>query len=299
MPAVTLLPPSKPGPSSQRLARWAGACLISLSLSAGAASIDDWWFYVRNDFIHRIEPLLKEGVDPNRVSPDGQPTLVEAVRTKAWKTYDAFVALPNINLEATNNDGENALMLLSVLGETQRAKHLIDRGAQVNKLGWTPLHYAASRNKQDIAQLLISRGAMINAPAPDGTTPLMMAALSKSNAMVDLLLKAGADPTTRNLSNLSAADWARSANAEKLAERLDAQALQVENQRGNTTRAPAATHRATPAASNGSNASNAANVRSTTSGSGSTAGRIAPGSNDEPASAGSVGGVSNVRFGTD
>ena len=302
---------------THRWARLAGACLVGISLTAGAASMDDWWFYVRNDFIHRLQPLLKEGADPNRLSPEGEPTIVEAVRTKAWKTYEAFIVLPNINLEATNKEGENALMLLSVLGETDRAKDLLNRGAQVNKLGWTPLHYAASRDKQDIAKLLISKGAIINAPSPDGTTPLMMAALSKSDAMVDLLLRAGADPTTRNLSNLSAADWARSANANKLAEKLDAQASQAERQRSGGAAATTSATGSSAAGSAAANAApgtrpNAADVRSSStaaprqSGGNSAApdasvtGNAAPpSSNDEPAPKGSVGGVSNLRFGTD
>lgn len=326
MPEVRITPSrSASAPRAKRLARWAGACLVGVSLAAGAASMDDWWFYVRNDFIHRLQPLLKEGADPNRLSPEGEPTIVEAVRTKAWKTYEAFIVLPNINLEATNKEGENALMLLSVLGETDRAKDLLSRGAQVNKLGWTPLHYAASRNKQDIAKLLISRGAIINAPSPDGTTPLMMAALSKSDAMVDLLLRAGADPTTRNLSNLSAADWARSANADKLAEKLEAQATQAERQRSGgaasaTGTSVGGTSAGNPSPSSGSNAapsrtrfesadprqsgggtpaSGSSAAGTSAPGASTTRSTTAPSSNDDPAPAGSVGGVSNLRFGTD
>jgi len=203
------------------LRAWVGAVLLSASVTAGAADMDDWWFYVRNDFWHQIDPLIQKGADPNRVDPEGQPTLVEAIRNKAWKTYDGLLEQPNIDLEAANREGETPLMLLSVLGETKRVRALLDRGAQVNRLGWTPLHYAASRGQLEVAQLLIRRKAIINAPSPDGTTPLMMAALSKNEKMVQLLLDAGAEPTTRNLSKLNAADWAHSANADRLANKLD------------------------------------------------------------------------------
>lgn len=218
------------------LARAGGVCLLALSLNAGAADVNDWWFYVKNDRYHQIEPLVQSGVDPNRVSPDGQPTIVEAVRNKAWKTFDALASNPKVNIEAANQQGETALMLLAVLGETDRARKLLDRGAQVNRLGWTPLHYAASRARLDTAKLLIARKAIINAPSPDGTTPLMMAALSKNDAMVSLLVEAGADATTRNLSNLSAADWARSADATRIANRLDELAKRQSQQRGSAAR---------------------------------------------------------------
>jgi len=212
--------------------------MLAVSSVAMSADVDDWWFYVKNDRLHQIDPLLAQGVDPNRVSPDGQPTLVEAVRAKAWKTFDALAANPKVNLEAANAQGETALMLLSVLGETERVATLLARGAQVNRLGWTPLHYAASRARMPVADLLIARGAIINAPAPDGTTPLMMAALSKNTAMVRRLLDAGADPTTRNLSGLSAADWARSADAEKLAVMLDQAGARTAQQRGGAAARP-------------------------------------------------------------
>jgi hypothetical protein len=200
---------------------WAGAALLLVAMSTHAANMDDWWFYIRNDFWPPIAALIQQGADPNRVDAEGQPTLVQTVRHQAWQTYEGVLKQPSIDLEATNRNGETALMLLSVLGETQRVQHLLDRGARVNKLGWSPLHYAAARGHVDIAQLLIRRQAIINAPSPDGTTPLMMAALSKNETMVQLLLDAGAEPTTQNLSNLNAADWARSANATGLAKKLD------------------------------------------------------------------------------
>lgn len=207
---------------------WASAALLLVAMTANAANMDDWWFYVRNDFWSSIASLIQQGANPNRVDAEGQPTLVQAVRHQAWQTYEGLLKQPGIDLEASNHNGETALMLLSVLGETPRVRQLLDRGARVNKLGGAPLHYAAARGRVDIAQLLIRRQAIINAPAPDGTTPLMMAALSKNETMVQLLLDAGADPITQNLSNLNAADWARSANAPGLAKKLESVIAQHE-----------------------------------------------------------------------
>lgn len=280
-------------------ARMAGACLLSVSLSAHAADLNDWWFYVKNDFWHQIDPLIQQGADPNRVSPDGQPTIVEAVRTQAWKTYDALASNPKVNVEAANKQGETALMLLSVLGQTDRARKLLDRGAQVNRLGWTPLHYAASRGRLDVAKLLISRKAMINAPAPDGTTPLMMAALSKNDAMVTLLINAGADPTTRNLSNLNAADWARSANASSLASRLDDLASRQEQQRG---RAASTRPAASSAAGDSQVGQGPAQPGSTTPSSSPPTGQTRADATDRPVvnetnQPGVLRGVSGVRLG--
>ena len=111
-------------------------------------------------------------------------------------------------------------MYLAIAGQTERARALIARGAQVNRLGWTPLHYAASKGQLAMAQLLLQHKAMVNAPGPSGETPLMMAALSGSKPMVELLLKAGADVTTRDTKGQNAADWATTGKSTKLAAEL-------------------------------------------------------------------------------
>ena len=55
-------------------------------------------------------------------------------------------------------------MYLAIAGQTER-RALIARGAQVNRLGWTPLHYAASKGQLAMAQLLLQHKAMVNARA--------------------------------------------------------------------------------------------------------------------------------------
>ncbi|WP_235939107.1 ankyrin repeat domain-containing protein [Schauerella aestuarii] len=214
------------------------ACGFALfAAQAVADEASDWWVYVTNDHAHRIAPLLKQGANPNRATPDGQPTIMQAMRDKAWKVYDLVAADPRTDVNAANRQNETPLMFLAVLGETTRAKALIARGAQVNRLGWTPLHYAASKGKIDTVNLLLAQRAIVNAPAPDGTTPLMMGAYSRSKPVVDRLLAAGADPTTRNLQGLSAADWARSVKETRLAETLEsASGVRDRERRGSADR---------------------------------------------------------------
>ncbi len=152
------------------------ACLFTQV--ACAANMEDWWIYVKNDYPQEIKPLLDQGANPNRRTTQGQPAIMQAMRDNAWKVYDLLAADPKTDVNVANNQGETPLMFLAVLGETERAQALIARGAQVNRLGWTPLHYAASTAKQSTVMLLLQQKAIVNAPAPDGTTPLMMAARS-------------------------------------------------------------------------------------------------------------------------
>ena len=57
--------------------------------------------------------------------------------------------------------------------------------------------------------------------APDGMTPVMAAAAGGHEAVVELLLKRGADPALRDERGRSAAAHARAAGHAHLAERLD------------------------------------------------------------------------------
>ncbi len=57
--------------------------------------------------------------------------------------------------------------------------------------------------------------------APGGETPLMAAAASGHEAVVELLLRCAADPTRRDVRGRTAAFYAREAGHPHLAERLD------------------------------------------------------------------------------
>ena len=83
--------------------------------------------------------------------------------------------------------------------------------AAVNRKGWTPLHYAATKGNIAIMRKLLDENAYIDAESPNGTTPLMMAAYYGSPLSVKLLLEEGADPNLRNHGKASALDLAQSA----------------------------------------------------------------------------------------
>jgi ankyrin repeat protein len=96
------------------------------------------------------------------------------------------------------------------------AEALLARGAAVNRAGWTPLHYAAASGDEDIARLLIKRGAKIDAvspPASGSYTPLMMAAREGQPDMAVFLSASGANPKLKNAEGLTAAEIAAKVHA--------------------------------------------------------------------------------------
>jgi len=125
-----------------------------------------------------------------------------------------------IDVNALNQADESALMLAALRSDLTSSQRLIERGAMVNRSGWSALHYAASGSDARIVALLLDRGADIDAGSPNRSTPLMMAARYGSEACVSLLLARGADARRRNELDLGAADFARLAGRDALARHL-------------------------------------------------------------------------------
>jgi ankyrin repeat protein len=72
--------------------------------------------------------------------------------------------------------GETALMTVATVGDLESVKLLLDRGARVEStepgFEQTALMYAVRNNHPDVVQLLVSRGAAVNARTRVGPTPV-------------------------------------------------------------------------------------------------------------------------------
>ena len=192
--------------------------------SATAGSYEDYFRAVGADDAATVSALLGRGFDPNSPDERGQLGLYLALRDGSLKVAAALLAHPELKVDAVNAADETPLMMAALRGNLEWAQRLLDRGAQVNRTGWTPLHYAASGPEPKLLTLLLDRGAAIEAPSPNRTTPLMMAARYGAPGAAELLLARGADPRARNELGLNAADFARQGGREALAAKLQAAA---------------------------------------------------------------------------
>lgn len=189
---------------------------------AHAGSYEDFFRSIKEDDDEIIVSLLQRGFDPNTPSPDGLHGLFMAIREPSPKVAAVLVAWPKTNIEARTPQDESPLMLAALKGQADLVRKLVERGADINKPGWTPLHYAATGGQVDIMRMLLDESAYIDAESPNKTTPLMMAARYGSSDAVKLLLDEGADPTLKNELGLTAVDFARGADRQDLADTIAA-----------------------------------------------------------------------------
>lgn len=192
--------------------------IIATAISfAHAGSYEDFFAAVKRDNAATIRDLLQRGFDANVPDPAGVPGLFTALGDGSLKAAEVLIAWPRTNVEWRSPKDESPLMMASLRGHTDLVRKLIARDAHVNKPGWAPLHYAATRGHLEVMALLLEHHAFIDAQSPNGTTPLMMAAHYGTPAAVKLLLEAGADTAMRNELGLTAIDFANGANRHEAA----------------------------------------------------------------------------------
>jgi len=190
---------------------------------AQTGSFERFFMAISRDDVGPIIELQLRGFDINAPNPDLVPPLPLAIQIDSLRVARHLIEQPGLNLEASTPAGETALMLAAIRGHLDLVQALIARRAQVNRPGWTPLHYAASHDGEQalpITALLLEHHAFIDARSPNGSTPLMLAAHYGRREVVQLLLREGAEPLARNQQGLNAIDFALLARRTDVAEAI-------------------------------------------------------------------------------
>jgi ankyrin repeat protein len=202
----------------------ASALLCTAAASAAAASADEprkpdgstplMWATFEGD-AEEAARLLKEGADVKATNSYGVNALHLAADTANTELIRLLLKA-GADPESPNADGETALHVVARSGDVDAAKLLLKAGANVDAVeqfgGQTPLMWAAARRHPQMVELLLSKGANVNArssvrdykrvataesrAAPrdrGGFTPLMYAARGNCGECVEVLLKHKAD----------------------------------------------------------------------------------------------------------
>ena len=170
--------------SSLHLAAQAGqADMIETLLANGA---ERWCVADGNQPIHSavrgrnplaIEALVKERTDFDKLTTSGETLLHLACLEKDLELTKYILTNPvDINPWAPPNP-----VVLQVLSHTR-----------IKGSSMTPLHYACCLCDYETAYLLLEHEALVNAPTPEGATALMMAVETENTNLVNLLLQRGA-----------------------------------------------------------------------------------------------------------
>lgn len=185
-----------------------GALAVAYDELINAASLGD---------AAKVAAFIDRGLDVNSVDPRGETLLIIAARNGYDDLVAALIAR-KVKLDAVNAVGETALAVAAFNGHLPVVERLLAAGASpVNPRGWSALHYASMQGHAAILKTLIAHGAPVDALAPNGATPLMLAARSNIES-VRVLLAARADARIRGRNDETALDWAlKSGNTEAAA----------------------------------------------------------------------------------
>jgi ankyrin repeat protein len=157
-------------------------------------------------------------------------TIFEAATIDRVDRVREILAADPSQATAFSDDGFTALHFAAYFGATAAISALLDAGAGIeavtgNFLTNMPLHAAAAGGRVASCELLLSRGANVNAKQHGGFTPLMTPCFSNNREMAELFLAHGADPNVTNDEGKTAADVAAGMGNMEIAAFLRAMAL--------------------------------------------------------------------------
>ena len=141
----------------------------------------------------------------------------------------------DVNAEGGFNE-RKPLHLAAYEGHKQIAELLISKGADVNakdKSGWTPLALATiySVGHKEIVELLIAEGADVNVKGDRDATPLHGAASRGHKQIAELLIAKGADVNAKAFGDATPLFYAISGGQKEIAELLIAKGADVNAKR--------------------------------------------------------------------
>lgn len=158
---------------------------------------------VLNNNAEKIKELFEQKkVNINmRRNQDGKTAVcLAAARGKIDALQELLRFNPDVNLP--DNDGWTPLKKAANYNHIECAKLLLASGAkpnQADKEGYTPLLNAYEN--LEMTRLLLAAGADVNYSAPDGRTALYKAVADSKIEVVELLVKNGAQDSSRCTSN--------------------------------------------------------------------------------------------------
>ena len=148
--------------------------------------------------IGAVDTLVRAGANPNTEDAEGDtPLLIACALGSAGIVRSLLKAGVSPQGQPLKGNKLPPLHLAARSGSVDVVKELISAGARIDapsRLGRSALHLAAMTGFPEVVQYLLSQRANIDAIDEDSFTPLAHATQGGNDTIVDILLKAGADP---------------------------------------------------------------------------------------------------------
>jgi len=159
---------------------------------------------VRRENQEMLRLLVEGGADINGTDGDGLTALAWAMRVKFKKAED-YLRSRGANESGLEGSPLYRLYHAAAFGDVDKVRKALEDGADVNGIvtrrgvSYTPLIRAARAGRDAVITILLQAGADPNLAGRESilsfsTTPLIMAAKHGREEAVKLLLQAGADP---------------------------------------------------------------------------------------------------------
>lgn len=168
--------------------------------------------------IPKIKELLAQGVNPNHGGKFDHTPLIQAALLKNKEVVLLLLnASADPNLESKSSIGGSALFAAAQEGDENIIALLLTAKANPNILDKkgkiSPLLMAAEKGHTKIARMLIQADANVNHQNSQGYTPLMWATFTANKDLVKMLLDAKANVNAIDAENNTALIWAVFANS--------------------------------------------------------------------------------------
>ena len=206
---------------------WIWTLAFLTIISNSAVNADPMYDAVQEGDIETVKLLIEGGADINAMGMFGHPPLNHAVAS-GHKDVAEYLISKGADINGQDVDGSTPLQTAAFWAQKEISVVLISSGSKVNSMdnfGLTPLHAAAggydsenysmavtlatiaaaityneeeANKANEIAKLLISNGASVNAKDKNGYTPLHWAAKQGRKGVTEILIANGADVNSRS-----------------------------------------------------------------------------------------------------
>ncbi|KAK8017381.1 cyclin dependent kinase (Pho85) [Apiospora rasikravindrae] len=152
------------------------------------------WLAAFQGYIDIMELLVINGANPE-IGLEGLPPITAASAEGQHQAVELLLQM-GVDVNTQDDEGVTALDLSIMMGNKATVDLLIKKGADLERRSPGEQHFYGGHD--DIAEILISNGADIEASDCFGQTPLWEACHYRRTGLVEILLRSGANTEVRD-----------------------------------------------------------------------------------------------------